>query len=122
MMTLHSWLVGEVHHSQHSMTLRKPPTRNSVTPLDEWVSHHRGLDEWGHLMKKQGMTLWIAFQNIGGFLQEEEMEMKLEAMWCFMSKREIDIMRFTEANTCWDLLPKSQCLSKQTRGWWETSQ
>jgi len=58
--------------------------------------------------EKQEMTLWIAFQNIGGFFKEEEMEVKLEALQHFMSLREIDVLGFTEANTCWDLLPEPQ--------------
>jgi len=63
------------------------------------------------------MKLRIVFQNIVGFLQDKETEMKLEAMRCMVSERDIDILRFMESNTGWDLLPDTQQLSKCTRGW-----
>jgi len=54
------------------------------------------------------MTLWIAFQNIGGFLKEEDMEIKFEFLQCFITNRNIDVFGFAEANTCWDVVPKAQ--------------
>jgi len=66
--------------------------------------------------------LWIAFQNIGGFLKEEEMEIKIESLWCFINDRNINVFRFMEANTCWDVVHEAQQPTIRTQGWWETSQ
>jgi len=77
-----------------------------------------GETEW----KKQCMTLRLAFQNVGGFLQDKEMAVKMEIVWWTVMDREIDILGFTESNTCWDLLPDNLRLATHMRGWWETSQ
>jgi len=66
--------------------------------------------------------LRIMFQNIGGFLQDEEMRIKLVALHRTMVDRQIDIFGFTEANTCWDVVPENQRLTRYTRRWWENSQ
>jgi len=50
----------------------------------------------------------VVFQNVGGFLTEEEMEVKLEVLCRFITDQEVDVFGFTEANKCWDLLPDSQ--------------
>jgi len=58
--------------------------------------------------KKQETTICIAFQNVGGFAQAEDMDVKLEALRRFVTKRQIDIFGFSESNTCWDVLDESQ--------------
>jgi len=68
------------------------------------------------------MTLQIAFQNIGGFLKEEEMDIKLEALCHFVTDQNIDVLGLMESNTCWDVLPNTQQLAARTWGWWEKSQ
>jgi len=72
--------------------------------------------------KKQDTTLRIAFQNIGGFSKDEEMDLKFESIRNFINDRQIDIFGFTEANTCWDVTPEVDRPAHRTRGWWETSQ
>ena len=62
--------------------------------------------------KKQETTLRIVFQNIGGFQQNEEMEAKLEVLRRFVTEKEVDIFGFTEANTCWDVLPDNLRLAR----------
>jgi len=74
------------------------------------------------MAKKQQTTVRIAFQNIGGFLQEDDRAIKLETLRRMVTERKIDILGFTEPNTCWDLVPESMRLPKFTRGWWETCQ
>jgi len=108
MMMSHSRSVSEVHYCWPSATQQEPPIEASLPSLDEEVSNHRSLEEWGNLMKKQGATLQIAFQNIRGFSKEEEMEVKLEALHCFVIDKAIDIFGFTESNMCWDVLPETQ--------------
>ncbi len=66
--------------------------------------------------------LRIMFQNVGGFLQDEDMRIKLVALRQTMVDRQIDIFGFTEANTCWDVVPENQRLACYTRRWWENSQ
>jgi len=66
--------------------------------------------------------LWIVFQNISGFFQEEEMSIKLAALHQFVTEKEVNIFGFTEANTCWDVIPPPHRLAQQTHGWWENSQ
>jgi len=123
MTTLHSRRVREDHGPRRSASLQEPPTEASLPTLDEEVYNHRSLEEWGNIMgKKQDTTLRIAFQNIGGFLKEEEMELKFESMQRFVNNRNIDIFGFTEANTCWDVVPEAWRPEIRTRGWWETSQ
>jgi len=115
--------VREDHGPWHSASLQEPPTEASLPTLDEGVYNHRSLDAWGNIMgKKQDTTLRIAFQNISGFLKEEDMELKFESMWRFINDRNIDIFGFTEANTCWDVVPKAWRPAIRTWGWWETSQ
>jgi len=78
---------------------------------------------WGNTMgKKQDTMLRIAFQNIGGFQQDEEMALKLEALRRFIMEKDVDIFSFTEANTCWDIVPETHQPVRRTRGWWEKSQ
>jgi len=85
------------------------------------VDNQRSTGEWGKTLgKKQGLTLWIAFQNIGGFLKDDEMDMKFEAVRRFITKHNIDIFGFTEMNTCWDVLDESMRPATHTRGWWES--
>jgi len=72
--------------------------------------------------KKQETTIHITFQNVGGFAQAEDMDVKLEALRRFVTKRQIDIFGFSESNTCWDVLDESKRLARRTRGWWENSQ
>jgi len=76
----------------------------------------------GVIIWRQQTTVRIAFQNIGGFLQEEEREIKLESLWQTVIECQINILGFTEPNTCWDLLPDAMWLAKYTHGWWETCQ
>jgi len=61
--------------------------------------------------KKQDLSLWIVFQNIGGFSQEDEMAFKLAALHWFVTEKAVDIFGFMEANTCWDVLPPSHRLA-----------
>jgi len=68
------------------------------------------------------MTLRLAFQNVGGFLQDEEMTFKMEILWRTVMEIEIDIFGFTESNTCWDLLLDKLWPATHTQGWWEMSQ
>jgi len=72
--------------------------------------------------EKQDTMLWIAFQNIGSFLKEEDMEIKFELLQHFITNRYIDVLGFMEANTWWDVVPKAQWPAMCTWGWWETSQ
>ena len=62
------------------------------------------------------------FQNVGRFLQDEDMRIKLVALHRTVIDRHIDIFGFTEANTCWDVVPEQQWLAWYTHGWWENSQ
>jgi len=79
MMTSCSWQGGEVHHHQQSATEREPPTRAPFSPLEEGVSYQQSSDAWGNQMgKKQATTLRIVYQNLGGFLQDEEMDLKFK--------------------------------------------
>ncbi len=39
-----------------------------------------------------------------------------------MTAWQIDIFRFTESNTCWDVILEQQQLARCTHGWWENSQ
>jgi len=56
--------------------------------------------------------------HVGSFSSEEEMEVKIEALRRVVMDCDINIFRFTESNTSWDLLPDSQHPAKQkTRGW-----
>jgi len=113
---------SEAHPNRRSAEDAEPPTSTSPPPSDEGVVDHRSAEQWGNTMeKKQTNTLRIAFQNIGGFLKDEEMEVKLETLRRFISEHNINILGFTEANKCWDLVPEAQRLPTKTRGWWETS-
>jgi len=67
------------------------------------------------------MTVRVLFQNVGGFSSDKEMEVKMEVLRRVVTDWDINIFGFTESYTSWDLLLDSQCLAKQTRGWWETS-
>jgi len=49
------------------------------------------------------------------------MEVKLETLWHFVTKNNIDIFGFTKASKCWDLVPDTQQLPMKTHGWWENS-
>jgi len=123
MTTRRSRSVSEAHSHWRSTTQMEPPTIASLPSLDEEVSHHRSLDEWGNTMKKkQETTIRIAFQNVGGFAQAEDMDVKLEALWRFVTEQQINILGFSESNTCWDVLEELQRLARQTRGWWENCQ
>jgi len=87
----------------------EPPTIASIPSSDEEVSNQRSLDEWGNTMeKKQETTICIAFQNVGGFAQAEDMNVKLEALRRFVTERQIDIFGFSESNTCCDVLDELQ--------------
>jgi len=66
--------------------------------------------------------LRIMFQNVGGFSKDDEMRIKLATLRRTIGDRQTDIFGFTEANTCWDVVPENQRLAHQTRGWWENSQ
>jgi len=66
--------------------------------------------------------LRIMFQNVGGFSKEDEMGIKLAAQRQTIGDQQMDIYGFTEANTCWDVVPDNQRLPHQMRGWWENSQ
>jgi len=113
---------SEDHSTRRSTAHAEPPTSTSPPPLDEGVVDQRSAEQWGNIMgKKQTTTLRIAFQNIGGFLKDEEMEVKLETLRRFITDHNIDIFGFTEANKCWDLVPEAQRLPMKTWGWWETS-
>jgi len=61
--------------------------------------------------KKQETTIRIAFQNVSGFAQAEDMDVKLEALRRFVTERQIDIFGFSESNTCWDVLEELQMVS-----------
>ena len=123
MTTSRSRRTHEDHDPRRSASLQEPPTEASLPTLDEAVDNHRSLDTWGNIMgKKPDTTLRIVFQNIGGFSKEEEMDLKFEAIRRVINDRNIDIFGFTEANTCWDVVPEEQRPAMRTRGWWETSQ
>jgi len=118
-----SRLRSEVHSNRRSAQFSEPPTAASLPPSDEGVNNQSSLEAWGNLMgKKQDFSLRIVFQNVGGFSQEEEMALKLAAIHRFTVEHEVDVFGFTEANTCWDILPSSHRLARRTRGWWENSQ
>jgi len=114
--------LSEAYSCQHSAIQLEPPTEAPLPPLDEGVLNQSCLDVWGNIMKKQETTLQIVFQNIGSFQQDEEMEIKLEALCRFVTEKDVDIFSFTEANTCWDVLPETHRLARRTRGWWEKCQ
>jgi len=123
MTTWRSRSTSEVHSHRRSAQPTEPPTIASIPSSDEEVYNHRSLDEWGNTMgKKQETTIRIAFQNVGGFAQADEMDVKLEALRRFVTERQIDIFGFSESNTCWDVLDESKRLARRTRGWWENSQ
>jgi len=69
---------SEVHSNWHSAIRMEPPTRTSHPPSDKKVADQRSLGVWGNSMRKK--TVRLAFQNISRFLQEEEREIKLEAL------------------------------------------
>jgi len=50
------------------------------------------------------------------------MDIKLEALRRFVTDKAVDVFSFTEANTCWDVLPESLRLARCTRGWWGNCQ
>ena len=57
--------------------------------------------------EKRHPIVHVLFQNIGGtgFLTEDKMEVKLEAMHRVVMDQSINILGFMESNTSWDLLP-----------------
>jgi len=55
-------------------------------------------------------------------LHDDDTRIKLVALCQTMIDRQIDIFGFTEANTCWDIVPENQQLARYTCGWWENSQ
>ncbi len=123
MTTPRSRPLSEAHSRWHSAITSEPPTEASPPTSDEGVSTQSCLDVWGNTMKKkQETTLWIAFQNIGSFQQDEEMALKLEALRRFTIEKEVDIFGFTEANTCWDVVSETNRPARRTRGWWEKCQ
>jgi len=123
MTPLRSQRIREVHESRRSAVIQEPPTDAPFPSSDEAVSNQRSIGEWGTTLgKKQGLTLRIAFQNIGGFLKDDEMDIKFEAVRRFVTDHNIDIFGFTETNTCWDVLDDAQRPATHTRGWWETCQ
>jgi len=114
----------EDHGPRRSAVIQEPPTDASLPSSDDAVDYNqRSTGEWGKTLgKKQGLTLRIAFQNIGGFLKDDEMEMKFEAVRRFVTEHSIDIFGFTESNTCWDVLDEPLRPATHTRGWWESCQ
>jgi len=114
----------EDHGPRRSAVIQEPPTDASLPSSDDAVDYNqRSTGEWGKTLgKKQGLTLRIAFQNIGGFLKDDEMEMKFEAVRRFVTEHSIDIFGFTETNTCWDVLDEPLRPATHTRGWWESCQ
>jgi len=87
MTTRRSRSTSEVHSHWHSAQPTEPPTIASIPSSDEEVYNHRSLDEWGNTMgKKQETTIRIAFQNVGGFAQADEMDVKLEALRRFVTE------------------------------------
>jgi len=105
MTPLRSRRIREVHESRRSAVIQEPPTDAPFPSSDEAVSNQRSIGKWGTTLgKKQGLTLRIAFQNIGGFLKDDEMDIKFEAVRRFVTDHNIDIFGFTETNTCWDVL------------------
>jgi len=74
-----------------------------------------------HIGKKGTTTIRLVLQNVDGFSQDENMDLKLELLHCFVTDHNIDAFGFTEANTCWDMLPPQQWLQASTRGWWENA-
>jgi len=94
---------GEAHPTQHSTEHVEPPTSTSSSTLDEGVLDQRSAELWGNMVEKHTTTLWVVFQNIGGFLKDKDMDVKLETLQCFITEKEIDIFGFTEVNKSGDL-------------------
>jgi len=68
-----SQLRSEVHSHWHSTITTEPPTSAPSSTSDEGALTQRGTEKWGNEMgEKQPTTLRVVFQNIGGFLTEEE--------------------------------------------------
>jgi len=72
--------------------------------------------------EKEDTTLWFVFQNIRGFLTDDEMDLKFEALQRFIMDHAVDIYGFTEMNTSWDLLPEKTRPAQRSCGWWEMCQ
>jgi len=67
------------------------------------------------------MTIHLVLQNVDGFSQDDNMELKMELLWWFVVDHDVDAFGFTEANTCWDFLLPQQWLPKCMHGWWENA-
>jgi len=81
MTSLHSRVQGEAHLTQHSAERLEPPKNASSSTLDEGVSTQGSAEKWGNEMgEKQPTTLQVVFQNVGGFVTDEDMEVKLEVL------------------------------------------
>jgi len=52
----------------------------------------------------------------------EDGPVKLQVLWHFIQKNQIDIFTFMEHNTCWDLTLAVLHLPALTKGWWENVQ
>jgi len=52
--------------------------------------------------EKEDTTLCVVFQNIGGFLTDDEMDLKFKTLQRFIMDHAVDVYM----NTSWDLLPE----------------
>jgi len=123
MTSLHSRVHGEDLRHLRSASSMEPPTRESPDPASDEVVTDPGLPvQWGNILGKKGTTtIRLVLQNVDGFSQDENMDLKLELLRRFVTDHDIDAFGFTEANTCWDMLPPQQQLQARTRGWWENA-
>jgi len=114
---------GEDLRHLRSATSTEPPTRESPDPaLDEAVTDPGLPVQWGNTLGKKGATaIRVVLQNVDGFSQDDNMDLKTELLRQFVTDQEVDVFGFTKANTCWDLLPPKHRLPERTHGWWENS-
>jgi len=115
--------IGEAHQPMCCTNTMEPPMLMEPFPTLDKVINDQGHQEvWGHTLgKKTPNTIWICYQNVGRLIPIDNGNLKLKVLQQFTQQYHIDIFCFAEHNICWDLLPKQQQLTNQTRGWWENA-
>jgi len=58
---------------------------------------------WSLIGKKPANTIWIVLQNVDGIPTNQNRDIKLDCLYTFTNKHQIDIFALTELNTAWDL-------------------
>jgi len=106
-MSWHSRERGEDLRHLRSATSMEPPTRESPDPaLDEVVTDPGLPVQWGNTLGKKGATtIRFILQNVDGSSQDDNMDLKMELLHRLITDQDVNVFGFTEANTCWDLLP-----------------